>query len=126
MARLIAIIIAILILLFLFVFPPLYVGAAEKKFKTELETAYTAVMDDDWISAADAYESLYIDFHKKEKVFKLFFDHEDIDRALEAVGRAGVALTLEEKGDFISELSTFESIITYVTDIEHVSLHDVF
>ncbi|MPM67962.1 hypothetical protein SDC9_114887 [bioreactor metagenome] len=126
MARLIAIIIAILFLLFLFIFPPLYVSDAQKTFKRELETAYTAAMDEDWVSASGAYEHLYNDFHQKEKVFKLFFDHEDIDLALESVGRAGVALTLQEKADFISELSTFESILTYVTDIEHVSLHDIF
>lgn len=117
---------AALFLLFLFIYPHMRLNAMRDDIVPLCDAVIEAVGAEAWEDALSRGEEMRARFLEDETLFRLIFDHEDVDNALDAIETLILMIQQQDGPEAAIETENVRSIVTFLAGIETLTLMNIF
>jgi len=117
---------AALFLLFLFIYPHIKLNAMRDDIVPLCDSVVEAVEAGDFEEALARGEEIRARFLEDETMFRLIFDHEDVDSALDAIETLLLMIRQQDGPEAAIETENVRSIVTFLAGIETLTFMNIF
>ncbi|HOG00503.1 MAG TPA: DUF4363 family protein [Clostridia bacterium] len=117
---------AALFLLFLFIYPHIKLNAMRDDIVPLCDAVVEAVEAGDFEEALARGEEIRARFLEDETMFRLIFDHEDVDSALDAIETLLLMIRQQDGPEAAIETENVRSIVTFLAGIETLTFMNIF
>lgn len=115
-----------LFLLFLFIYPHIKLNAMRDDIVPLCDAVVEAVETGDFEEALTRGEEIRARFLEDETMFRLIFDHEDVDSALDAIETLLLMIRQQDGPEAAIETENVRSIVTFLAGIETLTFMNIF
>lgn len=117
---------AALFLLFLFIYPHMRLNDMRDDIVPLCDAVVEAVETGDFEEALASGEEIRARFLEDETMFRLIFDHEDVDSALDAIETLLLMIRQQDGPEAAIETENVRSIVTFLAGIETLTFMNIF
>ena len=103
-----------------------FISQSTEELNSLVDDMENKVINDNWDSTMSIYDSISTKWRKKEKIFLLIIDHEEIEKINLTLSKIKKYILIKDKSLSLSETSALRFFLNHIEEKESLSLKNIF